>query len=698
MQKDTSSPSSSPKLSSGYTAFFYIPFFALFIFDVLSGAVLFFHGELDFYKFFLMKAHVVSGFLVFFLFLFLSLVHLKRLYSGTLIFFTFLAAFSFYILCAMEAHPPSAFAFFVAVNAFLAWRYLLGNPTLQRAPVIFGVLAWVLFNLIFASGLAMAGPMKSFRTDMFNTVHKWVSVFFTPLLFYHLLSRQKNAVSSKTALAVFVVFFINARLFVPAHKQAKWFQAHRARKDSFGYLGEQFPGKTFSLQNAKTCGEVGCHTEIYKEWRASTHRYSASNLHYRKVFALFKREAGENNAGFCEKCHNPDVVIFAEQSKDEKSREFFTEQGVSCLSCHLISKVNVAAGNGAEVFEKDVPYLPGFAPKTKKDWEMLHYFIRTDLRRHRKNYQRRPFHQTAEYCVACHRVTVPAEVNGAKTFTFEGPYASWSKSRYAKEGITCQHCHMQLFEFKDPQSIEREMHARPDHRTFGVNAALAFYLPDALRRKNEKNINAFSKNTSKWLRGALRVSDYEQWFLRYVRDGRAPAYDNYFHNKKVLSMDIQVESHSQSEILTLFVKTKNERIGHDFPVSLLDMIDVWLEVKIQDAKGHAVFTSGMMDKNFKLPENAHRLGATYLDKDGNVIDRHRVWKAAGIKNKRVIPPHGDVKDFYKIKLYENVSRPLTVKARWLYRRANPEFSHWVFDNSKKTFPVIEIVSVEKILD
>ncbi len=702
MQNDKLSQPASPKLSSGYSAFFYIPFFALFIFDVLSGYYLFVHRDLDFYKLFFMKAHVVAGFFSFALFLFLSLIHLKRLYRLPLIFFTFLAAFSFYILCALEAHPPSAFAFFVAVNALLAWRYLLGNPPVHRTPVISGVIAWALFNLIFATGLAMAGPMKSFRTDMFNVVHQWVSVGLTPLLFYHLLFRQDTAFSWKKGAAILTIMGINVWLFFPAHKQAKWFQTRRVQiaqqQNHSDYTAERLPGGKFSLQNAKTCGEIGCHTEIYKEWEASSHRFSASSLLYKKVLALFVKETGDKDGAFCERCHNPDVVIFPEESKHPAARKFFTQQGISCLSCHLISESDVEIGNGFKKIQRDAPYLPGFHPETKSEWEMLHAFIRSDLRQHRKNYQRRPMYQSPEYCDTCHRITVPAAVNGAKPFVFKGPYASWSSSRYAKEGITCQHCHMQLFEFKDPQSMEREMHARPDHRTFGINATLAFNVGKEAVHAPSARLKDFSVNTEKWLKGTLWVSTYEQTFLRYVRDGRAAAFDNYFYNKPFLGMDIGYKKPAAGTTsLSLIVKTRDIRGGHDFPVSLIDMADVWLEIRVTDANGKTIFQSGMLDKNYFLPPDTHRLGGTLVDKNGKPIERHRVWLTAGIKNKRVIPPLGEVEDVYAIKLPSKIFLPLKVRARWLYRRVNQDLANWLFNDKEKTFPVIEVASGEKVI-
>lgn len=696
-----SSPAVSHKrLSSGFSSLFYIPFFALFIFEALSGYYLFVHTGLDFHKYFIMRIHVYAGFAFFALFMGLSVVHLKRLYRWSIILATFLAAFSFYIMCALEAHPPTAFVVFVALSALLAWRYLLGSPGAHKLPILTGVAIWGLFNLIFASGLAMGGPMKSFRTDMFNTVHKIVAVYGTPFLFYHLLYRQELSFTWKKAAAYGAMFALNLYLFIPALSRAGWYQTHKVKKaPPSAYSVSVSPDTRYSFKNAQTCGSIGCHTEVHKQWKVSTHRFSAANLPYKKVVDLFVQEMGEKNRVFCERCHNPDVVIFAEESKNKDARAFFTHQGISCLSCHLISKVDAEKGNGLWEVEKDISYLPGFHPKTEKEWKLLHYFIRTDLRIHRANYQRRPFYQSPEICAGCHRQTISSEINGAQTFVFEGPYASWKKSVYAKRGVTCAHCHMQLFEFKDPQSIEREMHARPDHRTFGINASLPFYIGEGRKLVKSRELRAFSSGTRKWLNGTLWVSKYEQWFLRYVRDGRAVAFDDYFHRKPVLGIGIQAKEKAvPGRTLNLMIKTKNERVGHNFPVSLLDMAEVWLQVQVTDGDNRVVFQSGFLDENHYLSKEAHRLGAILLDKDGRPIDRHRIWRTASMINKRVIAPHEKVQDTFTFKLPSDAVTPLRVQTRWLYRRANQDFADWLFNHSGKTFPVIELSRMEKFID
>lgn len=703
MPKNISSPPSPQKLSSGYSAFIYVPFLAVFIFEAASGYYLFAHKELDFYKFFIMKAHLLSGVALFFMFFFLSIIHLKRLYKWPIIFGTVFTALSFYILMISELHPPTAFVIAMLMLFVLTWRYLLGSQTAHRLPVLTGVAAWAIFNLILASGIYVGGPMKTFRTDFFNTMHKIVGVYGTPLLFYHLLFRQDMSLTWKKILSLGCIAAVNAWLLLPALTNAKRFEANKVEKKisatSSAYRPSVQPDARFSFQNAKTCGEVGCHTEIYKEWEASTHRFSAASLAYKKVFALFVKETGEKNGAFCEKCHNPDSIIFPEMSRNPHSRAFFAQQGNSCLSCHLISERDAVLGNGFKSVTMDAPYLPGFHPKTKKEWQMLHYFIRTDLRQHRKNYQRRPFYQSPEYCDTCHKITVPAGVNGAKDFIFGGPYASWSTSGYAKKGITCQHCHMNLFEFRDPQSIERPFHARPDHRIFGINASLSFNIGDEAKRVPPQQLEAFAAGTRKWLEGSLWISKYEQWFLRYVRDGRAAAFDVYFYKKPFLGMDIKYRKPAEeAHALTLIVTTKDIRGGHSFPVSLFDMVDVWLEIKITDSKGKTIFQSGMLDKNYFLPKEAHRLGGTLVDKDGKPIEHHRVWLTAAVKNKRVIPPLGEVTDVYTVKLPPHVSFPLKTRARWMYRRANQELANWLFNGTQKTFPATGVASAEKMLN
>ena len=97
---------------------------------------------------------------------------------------------------------------------------------------------------------------------------------------------------------------------------------------------------------------------------------------------------------------------------------------------------------------------------------------------------------------------------------------------------------------------------------------------------------------------------------------------------------------------------------------------------IKDASGAELFRNGALVDG-ALPRDAHRLGATILDKDGVPIERHRVWAAAKREADRFIPPGGAVEDRFALPPFAE-GESLRAEATWWYRRYNPAFSRWVF--------------------
>lgn len=88
----------------------------------------------------------------------------------------------------------------------------------------------------------------------------------------------------------------------------------------------------------------------------------------------------------------------------------------------------------------------------------------------------------------------------------------------------------------------------------------------------------------------------------------------------------------------LKVITSNVGIGHNFPSAPLDLIEAWLNVRVTSEKGRRIYESGRLDQSGRLESGAHKLGGFMLDKDGNKIERNRVWVTAKKVTERAIPP------------------------------------------------------------
>lgn len=661
-------------------------FCAAFLLCFVSGLGLFFNQSMNLERYFILKQHVVVGIFLLVFFLPVSLGHVIKFSSPGRVFLLCATFFVFYLLLFAELRPMEAFLLSCCLAAFIAVRFLPLPQEISARAWHTGILCWLLLNMLISTGVYMAGPMKSFRTDFFNHVHLAAAFIALPLVIYHFLAPNLvKQIRVKAALACLPLMALSGFLLKGINRGETSVLSSSPSKSYHRY----------NFKNPKTCGETGCHSETYKAWKISSHRLSGVNPVYRKTLRLFAQEKGETEALFCERCHNPDRFIFKAEAKDPGTFDFFRNNGISCLSCHLIASGDTLKGDGKFSPASDISYLPGYYSRTFSQWRIMHNFIRLDLRLHRKNYQRSEFYKSSEFCSICHSLTIPSKYNNAEPVFLAGPYPSWKKSVYAKEGITCAHCHLQLFEFKDPQSIERPFHARPDHRMLGLNRfPKGAVSADILSQNDISKVNA---DTQKWALGKLQVSRYEQLFLRYTRDGRYPAYVKHFKNLTALGVDIQPRGGAlPGRDFCFSVISTNQTVGHDFPGGLFDMIQVWLEVEAKDAKEAVFYQSGFPEKDGSLSSGTHTLGAEVKNSRGEMISNHRVWEMADISNKRVIPPKESVEDHFCFGLPQDTVLPVAVSAKWLYRRCRPALCDWVFNGDGKVYPVTVVGEAQSL--
>lgn len=158
------------------------------------------------------------------------------------------------------------------------------------------------------------------------------------------------------------------------------------------------------VYDAERCGD--CHDRMFQEWRGSAHARAASSPTYVAMRAAAAAPDG------CPTCHEP---LAAPAPGTVAARE-----GVTCDVCHTIEKVDVADGRAAVSLTVGQPVRRG--PFCELD---DHYFHRMGCS---------PLHETSELCAGCHHLTAPLPIYTS--------YQEWRASRYAREGVQCQDCHM----------------------------------------------------------------------------------------------------------------------------------------------------------------------------------------------------------------------------------------------------------------
>jgi hypothetical protein len=168
--------------------------------------------------------------------------------------------------------------------------------------------------------------------------------------------------------------------------------------------------------SATQCGS--CHMEHFKEWSGSVHSRSLTSENFFKTFSDYldfvgKQAREDPQASMaCLGCHAPllknaDPQIVRQVTAFVLAKETASLDGfeVGCVACH-VEGGGVYSGPIGD--PKDNPF-------------------------HRSKFSRS--YRDSSFCAACHTWTAPA-------IPCSDVYSDWKKSRAAKQGKTCQSCHM----------------------------------------------------------------------------------------------------------------------------------------------------------------------------------------------------------------------------------------------------------------
>lgn len=167
-----------------------------------------------------------------------------------------------------------------------------------------------------------------------------------------------------------------------------------------------------------TCAK--CHQSQHDDWKGALHSRSMGP----GILSQFDPAASPELAASCYYCHAPLVEqneMIGAANKDggyRKNPDFDIKlklSGVTCAVCHVREGsvfgplTNKASGGKKSISNPAHTTVP------------------------------RDFFEKAEFCAACHQLDEGYELNG-KLLT--NTYTEWKESRYSKDNIICQKCHM----------------------------------------------------------------------------------------------------------------------------------------------------------------------------------------------------------------------------------------------------------------
>jgi len=168
------------------------------------------------------------------------------------------------------------------------------------------------------------------------------------------------------------------------------------------------------IDPSATCGE--CHKDIHRMWSASAHARAMDDEIFLEAYRETKSGEGEEVSRQCLACHAPLTAVNADWGLAQK----ITWEGVHCDVCHGMVSVDMAGPNPRPVLDiGKVKRGP-----SKEAGSSAHEVAYSEL------------HTTALACAPCHEGST---ADGVKVMT---TYSEYLASGAAKEGKTCQTCHM----------------------------------------------------------------------------------------------------------------------------------------------------------------------------------------------------------------------------------------------------------------
>lgn len=164
----------------------------------------------------------------------------------------------------------------------------------------------------------------------------------------------------------------------------------------------------------------GCHAALLEQWSKTMHSKALSDPIYQVKLAEANRATDGVLGEFCEDCHGPVAGMAGMNGKGAKPRDAVAEEGVVCDFCHQLTGATRLANNAWTIQAdgvKRAQFKDALSPSHGTAFSA--------------------FHTTSDICGACHNVDHPG--NG---LPLEATYTEWKNSPYAKNGTTCQDCHM----------------------------------------------------------------------------------------------------------------------------------------------------------------------------------------------------------------------------------------------------------------
>ena len=389
--------------------------------------------------------------------------------------------------------------------------------------------------------------------------------------------------------------------------------------------------------SARVCGQ--CHPTEYAQWSISSHAYGDLS----PMFNKFEQKINDLSQGtvnyFCVRCHASVGTSLGERRDIAWwDRSAASKEGITCITCHRVGE-GYGKNNGARRITPGDISGPVFGPfdtrgvlKAISNAERYGILVSADqpdrpgfLRIHEQAIQS-DLITKSDFCITCHQVQVHPGIK------LETVWEEYRASPAAKEGITCQQCHMspspgQAVPFaRGPAAI---VNGRPiiedrpltNHTFVGPGYPISHpgLYPQSLAPSPftpqqwlkfdwragwgsddfEKNLPPGARVPPEWQNAGDRKTAWEavqanlaQW--SYRKEQRLKLLEN----GSKLDGPAFKGSPQVGKNFSFEYTLTNLNKGHNLPSgSLGAQPELWLDVALTDPDGKVVWESGYVDKN-----------------------------------------------------------------------------------------------------
>ena len=424
-----------------------------------------------------------------------------------------------------------------------------------------------------------------------------------------------------------------------------------------------------------------CHEEAYRQWRQSLHSNAFRTPFYRTSVNILIRTKGIEFARHCDSCHNPVGVLAGALTTHSPLDRSFDRDGLTCMTCHSIQRVQSTLGNGS--FVMGVPAVMVDENGNRIPGEVPFGDILEHPERHSRAVMRDLLHQP-EFCSACHKANLPPLLNEYKWIRAFSAYDEWQNSKFSQRNpltfytadfTTCQNCHMP----RNP-TVVHDYGAKNgtlvSHRWLAGNTAVPFYYGFA--EQLDKTIE-FLKS-GKYLNVdifALKIAGQDEL--------TAPL--------GLVSYKLNPNDMVEAEVVI-----QNKNIGHSLIPEVRDLYEAWVEFTVKDASGAVIYHSGYLQPDGSLDTRAHSFTNRPVDATGTFVDNHKVFMIHSVAYDNTIPSGRSALVRYQFRISASAKGPLTATARVNYRHLRQSYLNNIFGKEHPLYPVVELAQQTRQLN